>query len=152
MVLLTATPAAARENLGLWNSWAAFRDARPPRCYAIAEPARATPKSARWRPFASIGTWPGGPRNQLHIRLRRPATGRVTLSVGSKRFPLIAGGADAWAPDPRTDAAIVATLRSAERMQVGGDTYTLRGAATAIDAARLGCLAKSPRATYIGAR
>ena len=60
--------------------------------------------------------------------------------MGGKRFPLVAGGADAWAPDPRTDAAIVAAMRSADRMRVGGDSYALRGAATAIDAATLACV------------
>jgi hypothetical protein len=137
-----ATPAHARDNLGVFGRWAAFRDMRPPRCYAIAEPVRAVPKSARWRPFASVATWPGRARNQVHIRLRqpRPAGARVLLQVGRQRFPLVVGGADAWAPDARTDAAIVAAMRSAERLYVGGDAYTLRGAATAIDAALLGCV------------
>lgn len=144
--LSLAGPASARETLGVFERWGAFRDARPPRCFAIAEPIRAVPKSAQWRPFASIAVWPAlNQRNQLHIRLRqsRPGSGRALLSIGGKRFALIAGGADAWAPDARTDAAIVAAMRSADRMTVssGGssDSYVLRGAATAIDAATLGC-------------
>jgi hypothetical protein len=141
-----ATPAAARDNLGMFESWGAFRDASPPRCFAIAEPVRPTPKDAQWRPFASVAVWPAlHQRNQLHIRLRhaRPQGSRVTLTIGRSRFPLIAGGADAWSPDARTDAAIVAAMRSADRMTVSAagtsDTYRLRGAATAIDAATLGC-------------
>ena len=67
--------------------------------------------------------------------------------IDDSRFPLIAGGAEAWAPDAKTDAAIVATMRSARGMMViadgvGGpirDAYRLKGAATAIDAAQLGC-------------
>jgi hypothetical protein len=145
-LVLIATPAAARDNLGMFESWGAFRDARPPRCFAIAEPVRPTAKDAPWRPFASVAVWPAlHQRNQVHIRLRhaRPQGSRVTLSIGRKRFPLIAGGADAWSPDARTDAAIVAAMRSADRMTVSAagtsDTYQLRGAATAIDAATLGC-------------
>jgi hypothetical protein len=141
-----STPAAARDNLGMFETWGAFRDARPPRCFAIAEPVRATPKGAQWRPFASVAVWPAlHQRNQIHIRLRRavPKSGRATLTIGRTRFPLIAGGADAWSPDARTDAAIVAAMRSADRMTVSAagtsDTYVLRGAATAIDAATLGC-------------
>ncbi|MFD1613037.1 hypothetical protein ACFSCW_14625 [Sphingomonas tabacisoli] len=144
--LAFATPALSRENLGIFERWGAFRDARPPRCFAIAEPVRATPANAGWRPFASVAVWPTlHARNQLHIRLRRarPQGSRVMLSIGGKRFDLIAGGADAWSPDPRADAAIVAAMRSAESMTVSaagfGDTYRLRGAATAIDAATLGC-------------
>lgn len=144
--LALSTPAVARETLGVFESWGAFRDARPPRCFAIAEPVRPTPKNAQWRPFASVAVWPTlKARNQLHIRLRhaRPQGSSVVLSIGGKRFELIAGGADAWSPNPQTDAAIVAAMRSAESMTVfsagSSDTYRLRGAATAIDAATLGC-------------
>jgi hypothetical protein len=103
-------------------------------------------KSARWRPFASVASRPGQARNQLHFRLRdaRPAGARSTLQIGRQRFALVVGGADAWAQDARTDAAIVAAMRSADRMTIGRDSYMLRGAATAIDAAALGCV---PRRT-----
>ena len=72
----------------------------------------------------------------------------VTLIVGERRFSLVSGGADAWAADARADAAVVAAIRSARSMSVasvaatgGGfaETYVLKGAATAIDAAALGC-------------
>lgn len=151
LLALIAAPAAARESLGVFDSWGAFTDPSPPRCYAIAQPVRSGGGS-RWRPFASIATWPGqGARNQLHIRLsrERDPRARVTLSVGERRFELIAGNADAWAPDARTDAAVVAAIRSGRSMSVetlgrGGqpfaDSYALRGAATAIDAAALRCV------------
>jgi hypothetical protein len=149
-MLLFAAPAVAREPLGVFERWGAFSDAAPRRCYAIAQPVRAG-AAARWRPFASVATWPGrGARNQLHIRLsrERDPRARVTLSVGERRFGLVAGKADAWAPDKRTDAAVVAAIRSGRSMSVeslsrGGqpfaDVYALRGAATAIDAASLAC-------------
>ena len=150
LALLMAAPAAARESLGVFDRWGAFTDPSPKRCYAIAQPVEAGGAS-RWRPFASVATWPGqGARNQLHIRLsrERDPRARVTLSVGERRFALIAGNADAWSPDKRTDAAVVAAIRSGRSMSVeslsrGGqpfaDVYALRGAATAIDAASLGC-------------
>lgn len=152
LLIIGATTAQARDSLGIYDRWGAFRDASPLRCYAIAMPVQAGGAS-RWRPFASIGTWPGqGARNQLHIRLsrERDPRARVTLSVGERRFELVAGNADAWAPDSRTDAAIVAAIRSGRSMSVetlgkGGpfaDSYTLRGAATAIDAAALGCVGR----------
>lgn len=158
--LAVAVPAGAKESLGVFDRWGAFTDSSPPRCYAIAEPVQAG-GAAGWRPFASIATWPGpaGPggggsvRNQLHIRLSRARNpqSRVTLSVGERRFELVAGNADAWAPDARTDAAIVAAIRASRSMSVEtlaksgqpfADTYALRGAATAIDAAALGCVGK----------
>nr|MDQ2878035.1 hypothetical protein [Pseudomonadota bacterium] len=92
---------------------------------------------------------------QLRLsRARRPGAG-ITLSIGERRFDLIGGAAgakaDAWAPDARTDAAIVAAMRGARSMSVEtvaatgqpfADVYALNGAATAIDAASLACLAK----------
>jgi hypothetical protein len=149
LLLLAAVPATARDSLGIYDSWGAFTDASPRRCYAIAQPV--PPGGAGWRPFASIATWPGqGARNQLHIRLsrERDPRARVTLSVGERRFELVAGNADAWAPDSRTDAAVVAAIRSGRSMSVEtlgkngapfADVYPLRGAATAIDAATLSC-------------
>lgn len=144
---LLVTPAAARDVLGIYDRWAAFRDASPQHCYAVARPARGSGAA-----FASINHWPRqGVHGQVHLRLSRPRDPRVrvTLSIGERRFELVAGDADAWAPDPRTDAAIVAAIRSSRSMSVeavargGGafaDVYTLRGAATAIDAAGLGCV------------
>lgn len=140
--------AQAREPLGVYQSWGAFRDPSPRRCFAIAQPVE---KYREARPFASIATWPrDGVRNQLHIRLSRvrAPNARVTLSIGERRFELQAGDADAWAPDSRTDAAIVAAMRSGRSMSVEtvgangapfADSYALKGAATAIDAAALGC-------------
>jgi hypothetical protein len=120
------------------------------RCFAIAEPPSRF-RDAKFRPFATVATWPGpGVRGQLHIRLRKPrkADAPITLTIGERSFPLIGNGPDAWAPDARADAAIVAAMRSATSMSVStraengrafADAYGLRGAATAIDAAALGC-------------
>lgn len=150
-IALAATPAmAAREPLGLFTGWGAFRDTKPLRCYAIAEPIDG-PAGARWRPFATIGHWPGRKiRAQFHIRLRaaKQLGAPVTLAIDDQHFPLVAGGADAWAPDARADAAIVAAIRGGSRMSVATtaedgkritDRYELRGAATAIDAAAIAC-------------
>ncbi|ATY33842.1 hypothetical protein [Sphingomonas psychrotolerans] len=146
LALLLLVP--PRDALGTYGSWGAFRDPSPLRCFAIARPVM---RVRNGQPFASIATWPGqGLRNQLHIRLsrQRAPNARVTLAIGERRFELRAGDADAWAPDARTDAAIVAAIRdgrsmSVETIAINGaafaDTYGLKGAATAIDAAALGC-------------
>ncbi len=137
----------ARETIGVYGGWGAFSDDGPRRCYAIAQPVDPRQRVG----FLSIAAWPGqNVRGQLHVRLSRPpaANARVTLSVGERRFDLVAGDADAWAPDARTDAAIVVAMRSGRSLSVealgrGGapfaDTYALAGAATAIDAAALAC-------------
>lgn len=150
LALLFLSPAAqARESLGVFEAWGAFRDAQPQRCFAIAEPARGG--GSKWRPFASIANWPAqGVRGQVHIRLSREkrADAIITITVDDRRTTLIGSGADAWAPDKRIDAAIIAAIRSGRSMSIstvaatgGGfaDTYALKGAATAIDASALGC-------------
>src|SRR5258706_12968091 len=95
LLALIATPAAAREALGVFESWGAFTDPSPPRCYAIAQPVRSS-GGTRWRPFASIATWPRqGARNQLHIRLspERDPRARVSPSVADRRLGPLPGGA-----------------------------------------------------------
>lgn len=142
---LLAAPLAAKDSLGVYSGWAAFRDAEVPRCYAIAQSNGAT------KGYASVGTWPSRDvRGQLHVRLSREARANasVRLAVGNRRFDLIAQGQDAWAADKAMDAAIIAAMRSASRLSVsataaGGarftDRYALEGAATAMDAALVGC-------------
>lgn len=148
MCALLATPATARETIGAYGGWAAFRD--PDRCYAIARPAMRSGR-ARRAAFASVATWPGrGLRSSFHVRLsrERDRSADVVLTAGGRRFRLVAGGWDAWAADGPGDRAIVAALRGARSMSVeavgrGGrpfaDSYALAGAATAIDAAALAC-------------
>lgn len=150
LCLTVSFPAFALDSLGVFGSWGAFRDATHGRCYAIAQPVRGAARAA-WKPFASVADWPGhGARDQVHIRLRAlpRATAAITLSIGERHFTLTGGGADAWAPDARGDAAIVAAMRSGSSMSVETvdargrplvDVYQLRGAATAIDAAALAC-------------
>lgn len=144
-------PAQARDSLGVFDQWGAFRDAKGPRCYAIAEPARTSSRRGNLRAFASVGTWPkNAVRGQVYFHLSRERAddSALWLSIGERRFALLSGKTDAWAQDKRMDAAIVAAMRSSVRMSVEGkakngrsfyDIYTLKGAATAMDAAALGC-------------
>ena len=150
VLLLSASPAAAREALGMFGAWGAFRDAQVPRCYAIAMAAPSS-KAREYQPYADVAWWPrAGLRGQVHFRLSRKLQpgAPITLSLGGQRIALTGGGADAWAPDKRGDAAIIAALRSAGEMTIsardasgGGfsNTWDLTGAATAIDAATLAC-------------
>lgn len=146
-----ATPALARDSLGMFSSWGAFRDPAVPRCYAIAM-AEPSTKERDYQPYAAVGTWPRrGVRGQVHFRLSRKLApnSRITLSIGRDRFQLTGGGGDAWAVDRRMDAAIVAAMRSAQRMTVSArdaagrnfaNNWALEGAATAMDAASIGCV------------
>src|SRR3546814_5128222 len=77
-----ATPAEAQpRSLGIFFQWGAFEEGN--HCFAIAEPER-SPRPRDWKPFASIGYWPGhGVRGQLHIRLSRQRSEEHTSELQS---------------------------------------------------------------------
>ncbi|MEO1170266.1 MAG: hypothetical protein AAFW97_16295 [Pseudomonadota bacterium] len=148
-MLALPTAAPARDSLGIYGNWGAFRDAEVPRCYAIARPDRQ--RSGQWEPFASVGTWPERDRRgQVHFRLRREIgeDTQPVLTIDNRQFELVGSGPDAWAESSQDDAAIVAAMRNGAAMRIEArsrrsgrfvDNYSLRGAASAIDAAALGC-------------
>lgn len=150
LAALAAPAVAAKDSLGVFEQWAAFRDASVPRCYAIAKPQPST-LQRDFEPFATVGTWPRrNIRGQVHVRLSRQlaSPARVTLIINGRRFAMTGGGGDAWAKDAAMDAAIVAAMRAGSRMIVSAtdsrgrrfsNTYDLAGVATALDAATVGC-------------
>lgn len=145
-----ALHAAERQTLGVFGEWAAFRDAEGPRCYAIAKPF-STHGAPQFKSYASVGNWPNSRiRSQFYVRLSKPlGKGReLRLTIGERRFILRGNGMHGWAGDARMDAAIASAMRASDHLRVYGttesggtinDIYNLRGAATAIDAAALGC-------------
>lgn len=147
---LLAAPALARDSLGMFSSWAAFRDPATPRCYAIAMAAPST-MQRDFQPYADVAWWPRqNLRGQVHFRLSRKLrpNAAISLSIGGQKIALVGGGGDAWAADKRGDAAIMAAMRSAKDMTVAArdasgrgfsNTFDLSGAATAMDAAAVGC-------------
>lgn len=149
--LMMAGPALARDSLGVFETWGAFRDPAVPRCYAIAMADKNAGRKQEFQPYFTVGHWPArGIRGAVHVRLaRRLASGsKVTVSFPEANFTLQTGQADAWPADQRTNAGILAQLRSARTMVVIAraadgssfrDRYELQGAASAMDAAALGC-------------
>jgi len=134
----------ARDSLGMFEGWGAFRDPAVPRCYAIAV-------AEKGGGYADVGVWPRRHvRGQVHFRLSKVPQGKEAprLVVGGRRFELLASGRDAWLSDGRAEAAVLAAMRSSAGMTVsarGGDgklftdSYRLVGAASAIDSALVGC-------------
>ena len=153
VVIGLSSPALARDSLGMFESWGAFRDPAMPRCYAIAMADKPRGAKVDYQAYADVGHWPKRAlRNQVHFRLskRLAANAPIRLRVDTQDFALTGGGGDAWAADRRMDAAIVAAMRSGKAMRVRAtgadgreinDYYPLPGAASAIDAAALGCAA-----------
>ncbi|ONF95262.1 invasion associated locus B family protein [Sphingomonas jeddahensis] len=138
--------AGERTAIGVYDAWGAFRDGVPPRCYAISAPVRSGSRA-----FVSVAARFGRTRRAaLYVRLSQPrgTSTPVTLSIGERRFTLSGSARAAWSPDAPTDRAIVAAMRGGRSMSVSAvsaagrpfaDSYALGGAATAIDAATLGC-------------
>ena len=153
IVLLIGTPLLAKDRLGVYQSWAAFRDAETPRCYAITAPEETVGTATR-KAYISVGFWPKrGVSHQIYVRLSRERSTNsvITLSAGGRRFRLNGEGSNGWATDRRMDLAIIAAMRSATSLSVESigrdgrsivDAYALRGAPSAIDAAALGCVPK----------
>lgn len=147
--LITAAPAGARETVGVYRAWAAFRDDAPARCFAVTGPAQLPPGASP--AFATVATWPARRTfNQIHLRLGREARGQsaILLNIDGRVFQLVGRGFDAWAPRRAVDRAIVAAMRTGIALTVSArdrngnafaDRYALNGAATAIDAAALAC-------------
>jgi hypothetical protein len=147
ILLFACAPLIAKDRLGAYQSWAAFKDAEIPRCYAIGAP----DENSKQDGYVSISFWPKRAiGHQLYVRLSRSrsANAGITLNVGGRRFRLTADGNGGRAKDRTMDLAIIAAMRSAQSLSVqssgpGGniiDAYALRGAASAIDAAALGCV------------
>lgn len=148
-LLMFATPAAAeKQSLGIFSLWGSFRDGG--RCWAVAEPEGAA-RRAGGRAFASVA-WAGsgGPRGQVSFRLARPKRqgSAVLLRIDDRLFQLVGGGDTVWAENARADAEVVAAMRIGVQMTLETraedgralhDSYALRGAATAIDAAAIAC-------------
>ncbi len=149
-----AAPLQAKDSLGVFGDWGAFRDefrnGGGSRCYAIAMPAPSRLQRDH-EPYATIATWPRrNIRGQVHFRLSREVrnAAAITLQMNGKSFTLTGGAANAWARDRVMDAAIIAAMRSASRMTVSSvdrsgrrfsNTYTLDGASSAMDAATVAC-------------
>jgi hypothetical protein len=146
--LAVATPVSgAKQSLGIFSLWGAFRDGN--RCWAVAEPEGAARRGGA-RAFASVSWSARGERGQVSFHLARAKRqgSAVLLRIDDRLFQLIGGGDSAWAENARADADIVAAMRTGVQMTLETradtgaslrDTYPLRGAATAIDAAAIAC-------------
>ncbi len=152
MILLAALLLAGeRVALGVWERWAAFRDGDPIRCFAIAQPVLADGTTDRRGAFASVAVRQadtGGPAIFVRLSQPRNAAAAITLAIGERRFALVGDRRTARPPDAASDRAIVGAMRGGRGMTIAtiavsgqplADSYALTGAATAIDAAALGC-------------
>ena len=158
LILFPTATAAARERIGIYEGWGAYRDepgsdpaARSSaRCFAIARPERSVKRRGA-SPFLSVASWPSLRRSrEVHVRLSAPRGPRapLLLDVAGRQFRLAGEGADGWATGAAMDRAIVAAIRMGTTLTVRSsgrdgrsivEVYELKGAASAIDAATIAC-------------
>lgn len=144
---MVATPALAAELVGIYGQWGAFSDGKDRRCHALA---MAAPEDGE-RPdgYLSVVLTPKA-LPQVYARLSRPMSTKagISLTVEGRRFRLSGSGRDAFARNAQMDKALIAAMRSARSLSIETlgadgralvDSYSLSGAASAIDAARLAC-------------
>ena len=84
-----AGPAMARDSLGMFGAWGAFRDPQVPRCYALA---KAVPSTLQrdYPPYADVAWWPRqGVRGQVHFRLSRKLAANAPML---RAWPAISSG------------------------------------------------------------
>lgn len=136
----TGAQAAGRVSLGVFERWGAFREDAPAlRCWALTRGARSSGGVLR------VGFWPRpGARAQVSVT---PPSGREAregaLHAGEVRVALRGNGATLWTLSPADDARVVAAMRGGADVVVSTRNWQSRfaaaGAATAIDAAAIGC-------------
>jgi hypothetical protein len=134
--------------LGQFGDWAAYtyKTASGKVCYVVSSPQGSEPKNAKRDPIFFLITH----RPQQNVRnevstiigypFKKDAT--VSLMVDNQNYELFTNGDGAWADTSAKDKEIVAALRKGQKMTVKGmswrgtetlDTYSLKGAKTAID-------------------
>jgi len=151
--MLCGVPVMAKDLVGIFSSWASFRDVESDRCYAIAQPKEVVGRdSEKGNASFSIGFWPKkSVQYQVFVRFSRERSSNsiVTLSAGGRRFRLKGNRSEAWGKDRRMNIAIIAAMRGAASLSIESigrdgrpivDAYALKGASSAIDSAALSCL------------
>lgn len=143
----------APELISADGRWAAYR-MPDGRCEARGRAWRHLPDSQRERqPMVHFVFDSSGRLQAVSARLRRLARGGsgVMLAVDGSRFDLASQGRFAFTRDAGQGLAIVAALRTGDRMRItghstGGERFTdyfpLDGVNSAIDAAAAACAAK----------
>lgn len=150
---LAGPVAETRQSLGIFSAWGAFRQMPSVRCFAMAEPTRSL-RPEGWRPFVAITYGPQTrAAGQVYFKLSRQKRvgSAILLRIDDRTFQLAGGGVNAWAPNSAADLQIVRAMRTGVHMTIETrsvrgvrvrEYYQLRGAATAIDAAAIGCKAR----------
>jgi hypothetical protein len=144
LVLLVASPAQARDSLGLFGDWGAFRQRGS--CYVTT--ASASDVQGRKAPaYLTVTLWAGNRSPQVMIGLGTNAKS-AKLSTGGQGFTPNVRGDAAWMPDSQGDGLLIAALSASSAATVSmvsprnnrlTDRYSLKGFNEAWQAVQRGC-------------
>jgi hypothetical protein len=142
--LMLAPPALAKDSLGLFGDWGAFKQRGS--CYATTA-SRSDAQGRKASAFLTVTLWAGNRSPQVMVGLGTNAKS-AKLSAGGQGFtPSIRGDA-AWMPDSRGDQLLIQALSASSSATVSmisprnnrlTDRYSLKGFNDAWRAAQAGC-------------
>ncbi len=117
-----ASPATARENLGVFGNWGAFKERGA--CYAIAVPTQSE-AGKRSEPYITVSQFlPAGSAPQIMV-----ATGAssrtVSVRAGGQNFRPTVRNESAWMPDSRGDQLMIQAFMASSSVNV--EITTARG-------------------------
>jgi hypothetical protein len=147
-VLFVAGPALAKETIGVFGEWGAFRDKRGSTvCYVVSAPVTRSGKG-RAAPQLVVSIWPRQKISAQVMAGTGTATQSAALAVGGRSFKLSIQGDGGWLPDRTADGQALAALAASGTATVTGrsargnrftDSYALAGFSDAWSAAQKAC-------------
>jgi hypothetical protein len=148
MAATVTAPVLAKESLGIFGDWGAFRDKRGGTvCYVVSAPSASTGKGRRSGQLV-VSRWPGRVTSAQVMIGAGSDIQNASLRVNGQSFKLVARGEFAWLADAEGDALAVAALSGGRQASVDGkttrgnrfnDSYTLSGLGEALATAQKAC-------------
>lgn len=145
LMLFIMSPATARETIGVFGDWGAFKQRDT--CYTTAAPAQST-GARKGAAYLTVSIWPGQASAPQVMIAAGTAVTTVTLRVAEQGFHPVVRGDAAWMPDSHGDQLLIAALAAANslsieyssrRGRIFTDRYSLNGFNAAWKAAIAAC-------------
>jgi hypothetical protein len=149
MIMLTyAAPAFAKDSLGIFGDWGAFREKRGSMvCYAVSAPSASTGRGRSGGQLV-VSLWPGRTTAPQVMISAGSDIQSASLRVNGQSFKLASRGDSAWLADAQSDGQALAAFTGGRQASVDGktgrgnrfnDSYALAGFGEALAAAQKAC-------------
>ncbi len=144
LLWLAAPPAQARDSLGVFGDWGAFKQRGS--CYATTASTSAA-QGRKGPAYLTVTLWAGSRAPQVMVGLGTAARS-ARLSAGGQGFTPSVRGDAAWMPDSQGDALLLQALLASSSASVSmvsprgnrlTDRFSLKGLSEAWAAAKAAC-------------